>query len=78
MKHDPLKCGECGCDTFKLEHHALKEAPRVGGGPVDCDYTIIEGHVVVICTQCGNKSKLGVTPAYLGVHVEGNLCGGWK
>lgn len=78
MIHDPLKCGECGCDTFKLENHATKGASRVGGGDSDVGWSRVEGTIVAICTKCGAKSEIGVMPSNLAVHVNGTLCGGWK
>jgi len=70
--HDPLKCGECGCETFRLVHVNGPDDARFGGGAGG----EVTGHVVVKCTKCGYGSKLGVSRPTL--TAEGPLCGGWS
>lgn len=70
-KIDPLKCGECGGDSFRLVHVGPLDAVRVGGG----GHGEVDGHIKVICIKCKDASKIEVR---VHVTVDGNLCGGWK
>lgn len=74
---DPLRCGGCGGDTFKLAHVAPPDAGRVSGGGD------VAGHLTVTCTACGAVSELRPTAPALRVdwapdNHAGVLCGGWR
>jgi hypothetical protein len=67
-KIDPLKCGDCGGETFKIRHIRPKGSGRVGGGG-------FSGKLRVVCVKCKSTSTIGVEPQRL--EVDGHLCGGW-
>lgn len=75
---DPLKCGGCGCDTFKLFHyqpHAMRRV-RVGGEGSGG----FGGAILIKCTKCDGVTALKPVPASLTaewVEGDGALCGGW-
>lgn len=73
---DPLKCGECGCETFRIRHVRPATAPRAGGGgEVGGESQGLAGHLQVICTGCKDTSIITATRP--GIQLTGNLCGGW-
>ncbi len=67
---DPLKCGNCSGDTFKLKHKKEPEDSRLGGHGAGG----IDGHIVVVCVKCKEVSKIKSVP---NIDVDGPLCGGW-
>lgn len=69
---DPLKCGDCGGDTFWMQNVKHPNAHRIGGHASG----EVAGYIVVICCKCTGKSIITVTPAQL--KVDGHLCGGWR
>jgi len=70
---DPLKCGECGGDTFKLQHVKSAGEVRFGGEGAGG----ITGYIRVVCLKCNNVSSIKPAPARL-IRSEGYLCGGWR
>lgn len=78
---DPLKCGECGGDTFALANVRPMDGCRFGGGgsvaPVDGSKVASEvsGYIEVKCRKCGQESILSVAAPRL--TTDGPLCGGW-
>lgn len=71
ITYDPLRCGDCGCETFTLQHKYKDRATHVGGAVDDT----VEGCLVATCTQCKKHSVITVSQPTLRVH--GHLCGGW-
>ncbi len=76
--NDPLKCGDCGGDTFTLSHDRARSAPRVGGGGIDdhTGATVVHGDLFVKCVKCGRSTIISVATTRL--TVQGNMCGGWS
>jgi hypothetical protein len=69
VKADPLKCGECGCETFKLA--SVGTDVRVGGEGAG-GFT---GSLIAMCTECKVETTIAPAPARL--VTDGTLCGGW-
>jgi hypothetical protein len=74
---DPIRCGGCGGEVFKLAHVCRPDDGRVSGGGS------FAGHVAITCAGCGAVSELRPEPAALRMDwADGNdkgvACGGWR
>lgn len=69
---DPLKCGDCGGETFSLHHRKPKATTTRVGGTGSGGF---DGTIVVTCLKCKGTTEISPVPARM--DTEGNLCGGW-
>ena len=85
---DPLKCGECGSDTFKLVNVRPEDEHRVGGGggsgaihrprKIEKEHgppSDVAGYILVVCE---NDHESVISVSVPSVTIQGNLCGGWS
>lgn len=71
MTRDPLRCGNCGGEEFKLYFEGAAGEVRFGGGGVGH-----KGQIMTRCLKCNDESKIKLVPAMFDTH--GSLCGGWR
>lgn len=83
---DPLKCGDCGGDQFKISNLRKPKANRAGGGGcVDAvhgntesdedPHATVAGCLIVTCLKCNEESVISISVP--SITISGNLCGGW-
>jgi hypothetical protein len=82
---DPLRCGGCKGDAFKLAHVQAEgaSAQQYVAARVTVGRHGFAGYIAVTCIGCGAVSELHPVPAALRVewaadNDRGVLCGGWR
>lgn len=72
MKRDPLRCGECGNNSFTMAHARPDTEGEIVGG----HGSGFLGALIVTCIRCSTETKIEAVPAAL--TADGPLCGGWR
>jgi hypothetical protein len=70
--HDPLKCGNCGGDEFKLVNVRPVQTARAGGAANGRVF----GTIWTVCMKCSARSTIAIQSQAM-MTIHGELCGGW-